>query len=76
MEPLHSIWIIRLKSTIISKNLSVSLIDGSWRNFGTGIKGHDVVSLVAYLAGIEKAEAEAAIRQMLGRGQSEASDEA
>ena len=40
--------------------------NGKWCDFATGDKGGDLVSLVAYLAGVNQGEAARLLSQMLG----------
>ena len=40
--------------------------NGKWCDFATGDKGGDLVSLVAYLAGVNQGEAARLLAQMLG----------
>jgi len=44
----------------------INLHTGKWADFATGDKGGDPVSLAAYLAGTNQAEAARAIAKMLG----------
>lgn len=44
----------------------INLHTGRWADFATGERGGDVVSLAAYLAGINQAEAARRLADMLG----------
>jgi hypothetical protein len=46
-------------------SFKINLRTGRWSDFATGDKGGDVVSLVAYLAGIRQSEAALQLAEML-----------
>jgi hypothetical protein len=47
-------------------SLSVDLTTGSWQDFRNDAHGHDAQGLVAYVAGLNDVEAQAAVRSMIG----------
>jgi hypothetical protein len=47
-------------------SFKVNRFNGKWCDFATGDKGGDPVSLVAYLVGVNQAEAARLLAQMLG----------
>jgi hypothetical protein len=47
-------------------SLSVDLTTGSWQDFRNDAHGHDTQGLVAYVAGLNDVEAQAAVRSMIG----------
>ncbi len=48
------------------KNLSIDLVDGSWRDFHNGRSGPDVQSLIAYIAKLDSTTAQATLKNMIG----------
>jgi hypothetical protein len=47
-------------------NLSVDLVNGSWRDFRAGKRGSDIQGLIAYMAKLEPLKAHLALKQMIG----------
>ena len=47
-------------------SFSVNMTTGRWADFASGEKGGDVVSLAAYLAGANQADAARSLGEMLG----------
>jgi hypothetical protein len=47
-------------------NLSVDLVDGTWRDFHSAKKGSDLQSLISYIAKLDDLGAQLALRQMIG----------
>jgi hypothetical protein len=49
-------------------SFSINLTTGKWADFATDDRGHDPISLVAYLKGISQYEAAKGLSEMLGVG--------
>jgi hypothetical protein len=47
-------------------SFKINRYNGRWADFATGDKGGDLISLVAYLAGVSQGEAARLLAQMLG----------
>jgi hypothetical protein len=47
-------------------NLGIDLVNGSWRDFHDGKRGHDIQGLISHVAKLEPLKAHLALKQMIG----------